>query len=150
MDRKNETILTRINDARKNLEDLKAEQFIGYDSTEVLINQSANPYDLFFDLANNARAFVTINYNPGSLKEWQDSTYDLIGANIYIANPGDPTAYLYDGNYVNVLPTQDLGAYVAQKEIQIVNTSGVTKRIFIKSYCLTTSLSGTLNTSYYI
>lgn len=150
MDRKRETILTRITQAQRDLEGLKSTQFAGADTTEILIGKSNLGYDIDFELLNNERAYVTVNYNPDALKDWQDTTYDQIGANVYINNPGDPTADLYHGEFVNVLPTQDLSAYVAQKELQIVNVSGVTKHIYIKGYCLTTALSGTLNTSYFI
>lgn len=152
IDRKNETILTRMGELKRTIENMKGEQPIGADVTEI---RRADGLDPAFDadinpLANNQRAYVTINFNPGSLKEWQDSTYNEIRYLIYVMNPGDVTATLYKGEHINVLPTQKLDAYSAQVEVQIVNVSGVNKRILIRAYCLTTALSGTLNTSWYI
>lgn len=151
IDRKNETFLSRMVDARETIDSLKTTQPIGADLSEIRRADGLDPaFDADFTFSNNQRAYVTINFNPGSLKEWQDSTYNEIRYLIYTLNPGDPTATLYKGEHVNVLPTQKLDAYSAQIEVQIVNVSGVDKRILIRAYALTTALSGTLNTSWYI
>lgn len=152
IDRKNENFVSRMVEARATIDNLKTTQPVGADTSEIRMAKGLDPlFDADINpIADGQRAYVTINFNPGSLKEWQDSTYNEIRYLIYVQNPGDPTAALYNGDFINVLPTQKLDAYSAQVEVQIVNTSGVNKRILIRAYCLTTALSGTLNTSWFI
>jgi len=149
-DRKNETFLTRLRGAQQDLDELKATQFVGSDATEILVSRRTTGWDADFELANNARAHLTANFLPDDLKAWQESTYNEICWGIYINNPGETTATLFHGEFCNVLPTYFIDTYSAQAEVQIVNTSGVTKHFYIRSYILTTALSGTRNTSYYI
>lgn len=151
LDRKTENILTLMGETRRIIDDMKTEQPIGADTTEIRLASGSVPYDALINpIHNGERAYVTINYNPGSLKEWQESTYNEIRWGIFIGNIGDTTLQRYHGEFVNVLPTQKLDAYSAQAEVQIVNTSGVDKQIVIQAFCLTTALSGTLNTSWFI
>lgn len=151
IDRKNEHFLTRMQEARETIDNLKTAQPIGADVTEI---RRADGLDPAFDadinpLNDGQRAYLSISFFP-NVKEWQDSTYNEIRYLIYVMNPGDPSATLYKGEHINVLPTQKLDAYAAQVEVQIVNVSGVPKRILVRAYCLTTALSGSLNTSWYI
>lgn len=151
IDRKTESFVSRMVEARATIDNLKTTQPIGADVSEIRLMKGLDPaFDADINpLGNGQRAYLTISFFP-DVKPWQDSTYNEIRYLIYVQNPGDPTATLYKGEHINVLPTQKLDAYAAQVEVQIVNTSGVNKRILVRAYCLTTALSGSLNTSWYI
>lgn len=148
IDRKTETFLARVNEARDTLDNLKTTQPIGADLSEIRL--STGNLDIIPSFNDGQRIHYTATFNPSALKEWQESTYNEIRWGIFIGNPGDTTLTRYNGTLVNVLPTQKLDAYSAQAEIQIVNVSGVAKQVAVRPYCLTTAMAGSLNSSWYI
>lgn len=148
IDRKTETFLSRVNEARATLDNLKTTQPIGADLSEIRL--ATGTLEVIPTFNDGQRIHFTASYSPSSLKEWQDSTYNEIRWGIFIGAVGAGTLTRYDGSLVNVLPTQKLDAYSAQAEIQIVNVSGVAKQVAVRPYVLTTAMAGSLNSSWYI
>lgn len=149
IDRKNDSVLSRLQEAQDTIDNLKGTQPIGADNTEVLLISTLDTYDsISGTVANNARIKFTMYFGPTNIKDWQESTYTQLAYQVYVGNPSDTVLAPYDGSLINVLPDIRLEAYTAQSQIQVVNTSGVNKKFAIKVFALTTALEGTINASW--
>lgn len=144
-DRKTDSIVTRIAELKQNLEDVKGEQFVGADNTEIKRYMMSNVgvWDLDFALLDSQRAYTSAVYAPPAMSDWLLSSFNEIRVVIYAGNDSDPSSVLpYTGDHVDAYGEDQTDASQAICRIQFFNRSGVTKRIKIKYFIYTTNPGG--------
>lgn len=146
MDRKTLNSLTEISRLRTELQDLKATQPSGADNLVLRTFGTLDAYDRSYVITagNRESAFVEFNY-AAFLKAWQPSAYCEIYPQFWVNDLSTP----YEGyamGTLGIVDIQKLDSYDnSQLYWQAINPSGSTHTLYVKYYCVTTALGGSLN-----
>jgi len=149
MDRKTESIATSISTLDKDIENLKSNQFFGYDTLKLLKAQTANAYDVLLTIPSGLRGYITLRcYNP----DFVSVGYNNILFQAWVGNMSTP--YYGETSGIGIFsPFQTLNPIGGgdQLDVQAINSGGGGSiNLYIKAYAITTMTNAVVTASGYV
>ena len=141
MDRKSASIITDIAELQRETNNIKSTQPFGYDASDFKMVTNANSYDETHTIAAGARLTLDI-YCWNSTDVYPEHTigYNQILFQIWVNNMSTP--YYGESSGIGVFTPISTNSPFApgndRLSVEIINSSGSSKTIFIKVYAITT------------
>lgn len=143
IDRRTETMVTRLVEAQRDIKDIKSTQFVGSDNTRLRLMSTDDPYDYTITIpgTGTTRLFLSAFYTRTGMQPWQIVDYSKIFTQTWVGDMSTPYAGSQSTglNIFDIRSSIGIQGFNSTSEWQISNVSGANRTVFIKFYIISTA-----------